>query len=76
MWRHGQAILTSDPAVQWEEDDTGLPKRLSIEPNEGTDNMFYFFYKIIIFSLNTEKDDIQSAHWDNQPYYSRHYRAS
>ena len=26
-----------------------------------TDNMFYFFYKIINFSLNKEKDDIQSA---------------
>ena len=24
---------------------------------EGTDNMFYFFYKIIIFSVNKEKDD-------------------
>ena len=24
--------------------------------------MFYFFYKIIIFILNKEKDDIQSAH--------------
>ena len=29
---------------------------------EGTDNMFYFFYKIIIFSLNKEKDDIQSSY--------------
>ena len=28
---------------------------------EGTENMFYFFYKIIIFQLNKEKDDIQSA---------------
>ena len=24
--------------------------------------MFYFFYKIIIFSVNKEKDDIQSAY--------------
>ena len=24
----------------------------------GTDNIFYFFYKIIIFSLHKEKDDI------------------
>ena len=24
--------------------------------------MFYFFYKIIIFRLNKEKDDIRSAH--------------
>ena len=24
----------------------------------GTDNMFYFFYKIIIFIVNKEKDDI------------------
>ena len=28
----------------------------------GTDNMFYFFYKIIIFRLNKEKDDIRSAY--------------
>ena len=28
----------------------------------GTENMFYFFYKIIIFRLNKEKDDIQSAY--------------
>ena len=28
----------------------------------GTDNIFYFFYKIIIFSLNKEKDDIRSAY--------------
>ena len=29
---------------------------------EGMENMFYFFYIIIIFSVNKEKDDIQSAH--------------
>ena len=29
---------------------------------EGTENMFYFFYKIIIFRLNKEKDDIRSAY--------------
>ena len=29
---------------------------------EGTENMFYFFYRIIIFRLNKEKDDIRSAH--------------
>ena len=29
---------------------------------EGTDNMFIFFYKIIIFRLTIEKDDIQSAY--------------
>ena len=28
----------------------------------GTDNMFYFFYKIIIFIANKEKDDIQSTY--------------
>ena len=28
----------------------------------GTDNMFYFFYKIIIFIVNKEKDDIRSAY--------------
>ena len=28
----------------------------------GTDNMFYLFYKIIIFSVNKEKDDIRSAY--------------
>ena len=28
----------------------------------GTDNMFYFFYKIIIFIVNKEKDDIQSVY--------------
>ena len=27
---------------------------------EGTENMFYFFYKISIFRLNKEKDDIRS----------------
>ena len=27
----------------------------------GTENMFYFFYKIIIFSLDKEKDDIWSV---------------
>ena len=48
----------------------------------GMDNMFYFFYKIIIFSLNKEKDDIRSAYCkfsqlgDSQTYYSRHFRAS
>ena len=48
----------------------------------GTDNMFYFFYKIIIFSLNKEKDDIQSAYCkfsqlgDSQPHCSRYFRAS
>ena len=26
--------------------------------HEGIENMFYFFYKIIIFHLNKEKDDI------------------
>ena len=40
----------------------------------GTENMFYFFYKIIIFSINKEKDDILSAYCkfsqfgDSQPY--------
>ena len=29
---------------------------------EGTDNMFYFFYKIIIFRFNKEKDYKQSAY--------------
>ena len=33
MWHHGQAIRTCDPAIRWEEDDTGIPKRLAIEPN-------------------------------------------
>ena len=28
----------------------------------GTDNMCYFFYKIIIFIVNKEKDDIQSVY--------------
>ena len=28
----------------------------------GTENMFYFFYKIIIFSVNKEKDDIRSVY--------------
>ena len=28
----------------------------------GTVNMFYFFYKIIIFIVNKEKDDIRSAY--------------
>ena len=28
---------------------------------EGTENMFYFFYKIIIFCFNKEKDFIRSA---------------
>ena len=28
----------------------------------GPDNMFNFFYKFIIFSLNKEKDDIRSAY--------------
>ena len=28
----------------------------------GTDNMFYFFYKIIISVVNEEKDDIRSAY--------------
>ena len=32
MWRHGQAIWTNDPAVRWDEDDTGHPKWLAIEP--------------------------------------------
>ena len=27
----------------------------------GTENMFYFFYKIVFFRPNKEKDDIQSA---------------
>ena len=27
-----------------------------------TDNMSYFFYKIIIISVNKEKDDVQSAY--------------
>ena len=30
---------------------------------EGTENMFYFFYKIIIFRLNKGKDDIRSAYY-------------
>ena len=40
------------------------PKRLPrFSPGcEGTENMFYFFYKIIIFRLNKEKDDIRSAY--------------
>ena len=29
---------------------------------EGTDNMFYFFYKIIIFCFNKEKDYIRNAY--------------
>ena len=29
---------------------------------EGTENMFYFFYKINIFRLNKEKDDIRSTY--------------
>ena len=29
---------------------------------EGTENMFYFFNKIITFCLNKEKDDIRSAY--------------
>ena len=29
---------------------------------EGTENMFYFFYKILIFRLNKEKDDMRSAY--------------
>ena len=29
---------------------------------EGTENMFYFFYKIIIFRLNKEIDDIGSVY--------------
>ena len=29
---------------------------------ESTDNMFYFFNKIIIFRLNKEKDDTRSVH--------------
>ena len=29
---------------------------------EGTNNMFYFFYEIIIFRLNKEKDYIRSAY--------------
>ena len=29
---------------------------------EGTDNIFNFFYKISIFRLNKEKDDIRSAY--------------
>ena len=28
----------------------------------GTDNMFYLFYEIIIFSVNKEKDDIRSVY--------------
>ena len=28
---------------------------------EGTDNMFYLFYKIVIFSVNKKKDDLRSA---------------
>ena len=38
----------------------------------GTENMFYFFHKIIIFMVNKEKDDIRSAYcefsqlWDSQ----------
>ena len=27
----------------------------------GTDNMFYFFYKIIIFNVKKDNDDIRSA---------------
>ena len=30
--------------------------------HEGTENMSYFFYKIIIFRLNKEKGEIRSAH--------------
>ena len=47
----------------------------------GTDNMFYFFYKKIIFSYNKEKDDIRGAYCkfsqfaDSQPHCSRHFRA-
>ena len=29
---------------------------------EGTDNMFYFFYKIIVFGFSKEKDDIRNAY--------------
>ena len=29
---------------------------------EARDNMFYFFYKIIIFIVNREKDDIRNAY--------------
>ena len=29
---------------------------------EGTENMFYFFYKIMIFRLDKDKDDIWSAY--------------
>ena len=44
--------------------------------------MFYFFYKITIFIVNEEKDDIRSAYskflqlGDIQRYCSRHFRAS
>ena len=31
---------------------------------EGTENMFYFFYKIIIFRLTKEKDDIRYVNFD------------
>ena len=47
----------------------------------GTDNMFYFFYEIMIFSLNKEKDEIRSAYCkflqlgNSQPYCSRHFSA-
>ena len=58
---------------------------------KGTDNMFYLFYKIIIFCLNKKKDDIQSVYlyfnffhsWnckflqiESQSYRSCHFCAS
>ena len=51
----------------------------------GTDNMFYFFYKIIIFSVDKEKDDknyttartVNSHNSETvKPHCSRHFRSS
>ena len=43
--------------------------------------MFYFFYKIIIFIVNKEKDNIRSAYCKflqlgDKPHCSRHFHAS
>ena len=56
VWENSRAAIRFSPAREFSQT---LPR---FSPGyEGTENVFYFFYKIIIFRLTKEKDDIYEA---------------
>ena len=75
-WKHILQSMPSQPGENRVEFESRSVKTLEFSPAqefsqalprfspgyEGTENMFYFFYKIIIFRINKEKDNIRSAY--------------